>query len=44
MPASGTSLPMTDAGITLVSRSPKENGWPSTREASLSACLALIVP
>ena len=41
---SGTSLPCTGGGITLVMRSPTANGMPSTRAASLTACLALIVP
>ena len=41
---SGTSLPITGGGITLVMRSPTENGMPSTRAESLTACLALMVP
>jgi hypothetical protein len=44
MPASGIDLPMTSAGIALVSFSPIAKGWPMTRAASLTACLALIVP
>ena len=44
MPDSGTPLPMTSGGIALVSCSPTANGWPITRAASLTACLALIVP
>ena len=35
---------MTGGGIALVSFSPIANGKPSTRDASLRACLALIVP
>ena len=35
---------MIAGGIALVSFSPIENGKPMTREASLTACLALIVP
>ena len=38
------SLPMIAGGIALVSFSPIANGWPMTRAASLTACLALIVP
>jgi len=44
MADSGTPLPMTSGGIALVSFSPMAKGWPMTREASLTACLALIVP
>ena len=44
MPDSVMSLPITAGGIALVSFSPIANGKPSTREASLSACLALMVP
>ncbi len=44
MPDSGMSLPITPGGMALVSFSPIENGWPITREASLRACLALMVP
>ena len=42
--ASDTSLPITGGGITLVIRSPTENGMPSTRAESFTACLALMVP
>ena len=44
MPVSGMSLPITAGGIAFVSFSPIENGKPSTRPESLSACFALIVP
>ena len=38
------SLPMTLGGIAFVSFSPMPKGKPSTREESLSACFALMVP
>ena len=41
---SGMSLPMIGGGKALVSFSPTENGIPSTRVLSFSACFALIVP
>ena len=41
---SGMSLPMIGGGNALVSFSPTENGIPSTRVLSFSACFALIVP
>ena len=44
IPDSGMSLPITAGGNALVILSPSAYGWPSTRQESLIAALALIVP